>query len=161
MGSEPKKIAKQVRFTQEIADRICEEMVNGRDLIDICKDPGMPDRTTVYRWTVSNPVFAAQCARAREALADFELHRLKHIAENCTEENVNSTRVKLNHFQWRLMKIAPRTYGDKVQTEVTGAAGGPIQVEAKRIDPRELTPDQREALAGIIQSSLKKDRADG
>lgn len=146
---------KQVRFTQEIADRICEEMVNGRDLVDICKDPGMPDRTTVYRWTLSNPAFAAQCARAREALADFELHRLKQIAESCTEENVNSTRVKLNHFQWRLMKIAPRTYGDKVQAEVTGANGGPMQVQALTIDARSLMPEHRQALKQALLAARK------
>ncbi len=30
-----------------------------------------------------------------------------------------------------LSKMLPKVYGDKLQTEVTGANGGPVQVEAK------------------------------
>ena len=74
------------------------------------------------------------------------MHSLKKLATDCTEANVNSTRVQLNHFQWRLMKIAPRTYGDRTQTALTGADGGPIQIKATTIDARQLEPEAREAL---------------
>jgi hypothetical protein len=121
-------------------------MIAGRDLVDICKDEDMPSRSTVYRWMSSHPHFETQCARAREGMADFELHELKLLANKCTETNVNSTRVMLNHHQWRLMKIAPRTYGDRTQTALTGADGGPIRIAATTIDARQLEPDARDAL---------------
>ena len=48
--------------------------------------------------------------------------------------------------QIRLMKIAPRTYGDRTQTALTGADGGPIRIAATTIDARQLEPDARDAL---------------
>lgn len=139
-------VGRPSKYTPEVADAICEEMIAGRDLLDICKDEHMPSRSSVYRWMTAHPEFEAQCARAREGMADVELHALKKLANDCTEANVNSTRVKLNHFQWRLMKIAPRTYGEKVQTALTGADGGPIRIAAMTIDARQLEPDARDAL---------------
>lgn len=121
-------------------------MVDGKDMQEICKMDEMPSRATVLRWQNQYPEFDAQCVRAREALAEFELQKLKELADNCTEKNVNSTRVKLNHFQWRVMKIAPRVYGERTRTEVSGADGGPIKMQAEVIDASTLGPDQREAL---------------
>lgn len=142
----PGKPGRPSIWSQEIADRICELMVEGKDMQEICSMPDMPSRSTVLRWQQQRPEFDAQCVRAREALAEFELHKLKKLAENCTEKNVNATRVKLNHYQWRVMKIAPRIYGERVQTEITGANGGPLQVQALTVDARALAPEHREAL---------------
>lgn len=142
----PRSVGRPSTYSPEIADAICEQMIAGRDLLDICKDGDMPSRSSVYRWLNDYPEFEAQYARAREAMADLELRNLKQLADDCTEENVNSTRVKLNHHQWRLMKIAPRTYGDRTQTALTGADGGPIRIAATTIDARQLEPDARDAL---------------
>lgn len=151
----PGKPGRPSIWSQEIADRICELMVEGKDMQEICQMDGMPSRATVLRWQHQRPEFDAQCARAREALAEFELHKLKKLAENCTEKNVNATRVKLNHYQWRVMKIAPRIYGDRAQVEVTGANGGPMQVQALTIDASLLQPTQREALKQALLAAKK------
>jgi hypothetical protein len=151
---EPHKLAgRPSKFTPQIADYICEQIMNGRDVTEICAtDEGMPSRATVYRWTVAHPDFALQCARAREACADLEMYRMKQIAEACTEENVNSTRVKLNHLQWRVMKIAPRTYGDKQVTQITGHDGGAVVIH-KTIDVRQLDADARDAFKQALLSA--------
>jgi hypothetical protein len=147
VSTEPSRpVGRPSKYSVEVADRICDELMNGRDLLDICGDDDMPSRASVYRWLREHPDFDAQYARAREALADLEMSKLRKLADDCTEENVNSTRVKLNHFQWRVMKIAPRLYGDRTRTEVTGENGGPIQVKATTVDARELDADAREAL---------------
>ena len=156
----PGKAGRPSTFDQQVADRICELMAEGNDMGTICEMAGMPSRSTVSRWAAARPDFAEQCARAREALADFELDRLKRIAEECTEENVNSTRVKLNHYQWRLMKIAPRRYGDRVQTEITGPNGGPMQVQALTIDARALQPEHREALKQALLAAKRAKEED-
>jgi hypothetical protein len=148
-------VGRPSKYAPEIADAICEQMIAGRDLLDICKDEQMPSRSSVYRWMAAHPEFEAQCARAREAMADFELRNLKQLADDCTEDNVNSTRVKLNHFQWRLMKIAPRVYGERARTELTGADGGPIHIKATTIDARQLEPEAREALKQALFSAKR------
>lgn len=139
-------VGRPSKYTDEIAERIYSEMVNGKDMVEICQADDMPDRGTVYRWMVQRPEFAALCARAREALADYEFYRAKKLADECTEENVNSARVKLNHLQWRIMKVSPKNYGDKTRSEITGADGGPIEMQATTVDARQLEPEHREAL---------------
>jgi hypothetical protein len=61
------------KYSEQLADRICEEMINGRDLMSICAEPGFPDRVTVYRWAWSNPAIATRLEKAREALGDMAL----------------------------------------------------------------------------------------
>lgn len=149
-------VGRPSKYTPEIAERIFVEMANGKDMVEICMADDMPDRTTVYRWTLQHPEFAALCARAREALADYEFYRAKKLADDCTEENVNSARIKLNHLQWRIMKVSPRTYGDKTQTELTGANGGPIKVETSVLDVSTLDVEELEALEKALAATVKK-----
>jgi hypothetical protein len=44
-------------------------------------------------------------------------------------------------------------YTETQRTELTGAGGGAVQIETKKIDPRELTQEQRDALMQIIQQA--------
>jgi hypothetical protein len=104
-------------FSQEIADKICERMIEGEDLVAICKSKDMPSRATVYRWIAENPAFEAQCARAREGLGDHDAHMIAQIAERCTESNAQSSRVKLAAYQWLAAKRAPKRWGDKIEVE--------------------------------------------
>lgn len=104
-------------FSQEIADKICERMIEGEDIVTICKDKDMPSRATVYRWMAEQPAFEAQCARAREGLADHDAHMIGKIAEGCTEINAQSSRVKLAALQWLAAKRSPKRWGDKIEVD--------------------------------------------
>jgi hypothetical protein len=54
-------------YTAETAERLLGELMNGRGLVEICGDPGMPDHTTVNRWVANDREgFAARYRRARE-----------------------------------------------------------------------------------------------
>jgi hypothetical protein len=106
-------------FSEAIADEIYCLMIEGNDLGTICQRPGMPSRYQVDYWRVHHPEFAAQLARARECLAHVEFDKIKELIENCTEANANATRVKIQAYQWRVMKLSPRSYGDKTTIEAT------------------------------------------
>jgi hypothetical protein len=41
-------------YTREIADRFLDELMNGRTLVEVCRDPDMPDHTTICRWVASD-----------------------------------------------------------------------------------------------------------
>lgn len=125
-------------YNEEIADRICEAMVDGNDLVSICADPCMPHRSTVYRWLAANPDFATRVARAREGLADFLDWRIGQEADACTNENAQATRVKIWALQWRASKLAPKKYGIKVAQEHSGPDGSPIRTQAEPIDDVEI-----------------------
>jgi hypothetical protein len=145
--TEPQRpVGRPSTYSDEIADIICERMINGESLVKICKDENMPSRAAVYRFFDARPDFEARCARAREGMADFLVDEIDELAEATTEANVQSMKVKISTKQWRAMKMAPRIYGDRTRTEVTGADGGAIQVKATTVDARQLEPEAREAL---------------
>jgi hypothetical protein len=104
-------------FTEETADAICDALIGGKSLVDICDWPDMPNRRTVYRWMDENPDFASRCARAREGQADFMDHKILVVADACTPETAQADRVKISAYQWRAAKLAPKTYGEKLEVE--------------------------------------------
>jgi hypothetical protein len=112
----------------------------------------MPSRPTVYKWFDRYPEFHARCARAREGLADFLVDKIEDMAEQTTEENVQSQKVKISTAQWRAMKMAPRIYGDRTRTEITGDGGGAVVIH-KTIDVRQLDADARDAFKQALLSA--------
>jgi hypothetical protein len=57
-------------FSVEIAETICERLINGESLRAICADPRMPAKATVFRWLASNQEFRRSYALARECQAE-------------------------------------------------------------------------------------------
>ncbi len=140
-------------YSKDLEDQIVGRMIEGESLVDICRDPAMPSRATVYRWLDENSAFEARCARAREALADYLVDKIEQMASETTEDNHQSQKVKISTAQWRAMKMAPRLYGDKRFNENTGPNGGPIVTENRNvttIDATQLTQDQRDALRAAL-----------
>jgi hypothetical protein len=117
-------------YTQELADKICERLMEGESMVKICKSQGMPSRSTILRWMNDLPEFEAKCARARVMQADLMDDLILDIAENCDEENYQSSKVKLSAYQWRASKLAPKKYGDSLKH--TGEDGGAIQFVVTR-----------------------------
>ena len=144
------------KYTAEMADAICERMIEGESLVKICEDPEMPTRTTIYRWMDANPDFVTRCARAREGLADYLVDAIEDLASKTTTDNFQAMKVKIATAQWRAMKMAPRVYGDRTRTEVTGADGGAVKVESAVVDSRDLDADQRAALRQILLAAKAK-----
>ena len=143
---EPGKPGRPSTFREEIADEIVRRMIEGENLTQICRDEHMPPRVTVYAWFDSRPEFYARCARAREALADYLVDDIEQMAKKATKEDLEQVKLQISVAQWRAMKVAPRIYSDRSKTEVSGADGGPIKMQAEVIDASTLEPDQREAL---------------
>ena len=141
----------RIPYTPDLGDRIFASMAAGRDLSDILTDPDMPPPSTVYGWMDQYPEFQRKCARGREALAEFELSRAKKLADDCDATNVDATRVKLSHLQWRIPKIAPRTYGDRsnVTTDTT------VTVKQAPLDLSALPYEQRQALKAVLINQMK------
>jgi hypothetical protein len=123
-------------YTPELADEICEQLMEGKSLVKACLPDSMPSRSTVLRWQNSNADFEAKCARARLMQADLMDDKILDLVDACDEHNYQSTRVKLAGLQWRAAKLSPKKYGDK--TLHTGEDGeGPIQFTVTRAGSKE------------------------
>lgn len=128
-------------FTQEIADAICERIAEGESLRKICLSEDMPCKASVFKWLGEDKTFSDQYARAREAQADTLADEILDIADDgandtYVDENGNKrtdqdviarSRLRFEARKWIASKLKPKVYGDKVQTELTGKDGGPVE----------------------------------
>lgn len=130
-----------IEFSPEVAIRICEQLVTGRTLIDVCRDDGMPSDAAVRQWALEDrgPGFASQYARAREIgyhrMADEVLGIAddgrndwieREQGKSANTEHIQRSRLRFDARRWLLSKALPKIYGDKL--ELGGPDGGPIQV---------------------------------
>jgi hypothetical protein len=134
------------KYTEEIADKICDLVSNGVNLRSVCRIQGMPAWRTVYDWVVARPEFAARLARARElgydALAEEALEisntpvmgQKQVMGDSKTYTTVEDM---LGHrklqIETRLKLLAcwdPKKYGNR--TTLAGDAQNPVVIDAAR-----------------------------
>lgn len=120
-------------FTQKIADKICERLIDGESLRKICLDDDMPAQGTVCRWLASSETegaaahlrrFREQYARAREMQADTLFDEMLDIAddgvndymgedETYNGDAVQRSKLRIDTRKWMAGKLRPKVYGDK------------------------------------------------
>jgi hypothetical protein len=120
-------MARPSEYSKKKADLICEQMIAGKGLLEICRAAGMPDRNTVYRWLERQPEFRDNYTRAREAMCDYYVEQILVIAFNesgdividgdktvANHAKVQRDRLKVDSLKWIVSKLFPRQYGDKL-----------------------------------------------
>jgi len=118
MATKPKKKhGRPTKFTQELADLICERLANGETLRSICRDLGFA-HSTVIEWTMNNKSFSDQYTRARLKQADAYADMILDEAFNSIDPQIG--RLRVDALKWVASKLAPKRYGDKVEVEQTG-----------------------------------------
>lgn len=141
------------RPEQAAISELCQHIAEGGHLAGFCRDKGFV-YVTVLHWISTDKSEGGRVemyARAREDRADVLADEIVSIAdEECvmvkhpqggdgddgmTEVVFDSVAVSRNKLRvdarkWAASKLKPRSYGDKIQQEVTGAGGGPLQVKA-------------------------------
>mgnify|MGYP003350846129 CR=1 FL=1 len=102
-------------YTDEIAERICEELANGRHLHAICQDDWAPSERAVYQWLEKNERFAQTYARARARQQEVFAAQVIEIAD--TESDPQRARNRMDARKWYAARVAPRKWGDRVEVE--------------------------------------------
>lgn len=130
-------MARPSKYTNAVADRICERLSDGESLQSICLSERMPSKSTVFRWLRQYASFRDQYARAREAQADAIADEILDIAdEECTtvradkhkssdddgEGNtevvfdsvaVQRNKLRIDARKWLASKLRPKVYGER------------------------------------------------
>lgn len=114
------KRGRKSTYSDEIAEKICTHIADGKSLITFCKISGNPSHTAVFDWLRMYPQFADNYARARLAQADVFAEKIADVAENSTPETAQSDRVKIDALKWLAGKQAPKKWGDKQHVEISG-----------------------------------------
>jgi hypothetical protein len=126
----------RIEFDEKVADRICEQIMDGKSLRRICTQKAMPTKKTVLRWLEENPSFASQYARAREEQAEGYADELIELAKKANAENAHAIRVRADIIKWACSKLKPKKYGDRIdvgmQADVTVRESADIGELARR-----------------------------
>lgn len=132
-------------YTPQLAAIICERLAAGESLRAICRDEGMPNRSTVSDWVIRDiDGFSGQYTRARDFGLDELADEILGIADNpqegvrreesedgykeVREDMLGHRKLQVDARKWYLSKLAPKKYGEKIQQEITGANGGPLEI---------------------------------
>ena len=143
----PKSKGKRGQVSIDLVNKVCDEIAQGVTLTEICRRPGMPDIQAVNRAINRSSVLRDRLARARATAAEVMADEIAEIADDgsndylertyrdgrvevkLNDEHVRRSQLRIQTRQWLLSKLLPDRYGDRVQTQLTGAGGGPVQVE--------------------------------
>lgn len=126
--AEAKAPGRPSTFTQEIADRICEALIEGRSLRSICEAEDMPAASSVFKWLGEHRAFSEQYAHAREAQADALFDEMLQIADDGRNDKflddegmprtdhdvIARSKLRVETRKWMAAKLRPRVYGDKL-----------------------------------------------
>lgn len=137
MSTPKRKPGRPSKFTPAILAEICERLSNGEPMAQICRDDGMPDATTVWRWGEADPDVSQAIARAREQGFDaIAVDALRIADDGINDKQVDADgRVVVDHdvvqrsklrVETRLKLLAkwdPKRYGDRQQVEHSGKIG--------------------------------------
>lgn len=109
-------------FTKEIADEICDRIVEGTSLAEICRDPEMPAYRTVFRWLRENEAFRQDYTRAREDQGDTDADAVSDIAQQALLGLIDpsAARVAIDARKWTAGRRKPKVYGDKIDVTSGG-----------------------------------------
>jgi hypothetical protein len=152
--------SRSTSYQPKVAAKVCAALAEGRSLRDVCSDPGMPSREAVRQWHARHEDFRRQYDAARLLAADLiaddiaeTLDSLPDLVRQASADGlnenavVNAIRAQVDGKKWLLSKIAPQRYGDRLSTEITGAAGSPL-IPPEAVDPRKLALALHAILAG-------------
>jgi hypothetical protein len=144
------KMGRPSAFTQQMADKICELIASGKSQRSISEMPGMPSAPTVQKWQVDREDFLLQYAHARSARADRMAEEIIEIADDglndtyvddqgnvkVAQDVVARSKLRVDARKWLASKMAPKKYGDKIETTLKGDAEAPIKIDVT------LSPDE-------------------
>ncbi|WP_106797294.1 terminase small subunit protein [Rhizobium sp. H4] len=131
------------KFSQALAEKICDRIADRESLRSICRDEAMPAKSTVLSWLADEDkaAFRARYALAREILADGFVDELVEIADDSSNdwiekknaagettgwqengEAIRRSQLRIATRQWVAEKLRPKKYGAKIEPEqgVTG-----------------------------------------
>lgn len=143
-----RKVGRPTKKTDVLMNELCALIAQrGMSVKAACKEVGL-NFSTFWDWLNADIEFANRYARAKELQAEAFADEIVEIADQPPELVVDDEgaaridsafvqyqKLRIDSRKWVASKLVPKKYGEKIQQEVTGANGGPIQQAT-------ITPEQ-------------------
>jgi len=134
-----KKVGRPEIWSQELADRVCEQIAQGKSMRTVCSGDDMPAMATLFRWLRTHEEFREQYARATEERTEAMAEDILDIADDGSndlmtiqkgkieyeienKEVTNRSRLRVDTRKWLMAKMKPKKYGDKLDLTSDGKA---------------------------------------
>lgn len=129
-------------YNGSVASLICMRLADGESMRSICRDEAMPSRDVVDVWRDTNPEFDAKCARAREEQAEFHHDAMEKIEADTLSGAIpaQAASVVLANKRWRMEKLKPKVYGQKIDLNHGSQPGNPFTVLLAEISGTSFKP---------------------
>jgi hypothetical protein len=118
----------------ELVAEICARLSAGETTRAICRSYNSKIERQFWVKMSSDQSFAATIAQARLAGQDALTAETIDIADEATEETVQSAKLRIWARQWYASKLAPKKYGEKV--EHTGKVDSDVTYSWKGSSPK-------------------------
>lgn len=154
------------KFDQAIFNLIIENIEGGLGVRKAVRQAGRIAVQTFYDWIDSDSKLKERYARATEIRHDHLFEEILEISDDGRRdytvddegrkvvdyEHIQRARLRVDSRKWMLAKMNHRKYGDKIQQEVTGANGEPVQLavtqRVKSLSQSDLDEIEQKLLKG-------------
>ena len=122
----------KMKYTQDKADEICELIVDGHTIRDICAFEHLPSVKTFFKWLRDHDEFGKQYAHAKEEQAEIMVQEMFSIADDgqndwydkqlkngetvraLDHEHVQRSKLRIDTRKWAASKFKPKKYGERI-----------------------------------------------
>lgn len=131
-----RKVGRPTKYTQKLADDICEWIASGKSLRAYCRHNTKIHISTITKWIVGKPEFFAQYAQAREAAGYAHGDAVIEIAELLRDGDMDHQTAKaiMDGLKWAAERMAPKSHSPKQIQEHTGPGGAPLGMKVEFIE---------------------------
>lgn len=164
-------------YSPELTDKICVRIMDGESLRSICREDDMPAISTVMYWLLEFPEFQSKYDFARKVQAEVDFDDIREIAdtpkmgtkmtskpgadgktitETITGDMIEHRRLQVDARKWRLARMNPKKFGEKLHQEHSGPDGKPIE-----FSETSLTDEERASRVLALLETAKKRRESG
>jgi len=134
-------VGRPSKYLPEYCEQIIELGKQGKSIAQMASFFDV-DKASIFRWSEEHEDFRTSLARAR---AHSQTWWEDKCQGNLADKNFNA--------QLWLKSVTARfkdDYTDQLKTEITGANGGAVQIETKKVDTDALEPEQLDTLRELI-----------
>ena len=105
-------MSKELVITEQITNKICQQLMTGVPLARIARDKDMPSLTRIYKQISQDKTFSNRIQECRGIGAQSYIEQAMDELEHADNRNIMIVREKVGLAKWLASKLIP-IYGDK------------------------------------------------
>lgn len=128
------KIGRPTKYTEKLADEICHAISTGsKGIPTLCKEnPHWPSHSNIYEWFKRHKSFQDKYIIAKIKQSEIRIDEIDCLLRDSEHDfyfvdgkpaintaYVARLKMLVDMRKWHVSKLAPKVYGDKLETKVT------------------------------------------